>query len=322
MKAAVIKFLISLFADEENRKRILLITGSILAGLLCMMILPFIILAELHQTEPSELLFEEDNFLSAVDTDKQNEMESACGTIADMLINKGLRNQILKAQLIYLSYAEEGEITDLNAYTDIFHLWDDSLLTDCLNSVYHLEIDKEEFQKTYLFVKNITIDPYLFTDAGTKNSSDLAAWCRNAYESNWLSETGRGEISPEKQWRTADNVGLILGYFNYLPEEKAFGTGYNNVAEFEAATSFYQRQNSNGFMNWCMTMGLWGLIVQMFPLVVNVLKRKKNERLVHIAFAIVYIGINMTEPLITSPLMIMLLALEYIIMVKPREERL
>ena len=236
MKAAVIKFLISLFADEENRKRILLITGSILAGLLCMMILPFIILAELHQTEPSELLFEEDNFLSAVDTDKQNEMESACGTIADMLINKGLRNQILKAQLIYLSYAEEGEITDLNAYTDIFHLWDDSLLTDCLNSVYHLEIDKEEFQKTYLFVKNITIDPYLFTDAGTKNSSDLAAWCRNAYESNWLSETGRGEISPEKQWRTADNVGLILGYFNYLPEEKAFGTGIDTLVYTEQGT--------------------------------------------------------------------------------------
>ena len=101
-----------------------------------------------------------------------------------------------------------------------------------------------------------------------------------------------------------------------------FGTGYNNVNEFEEATSIWQRNNSNGFMNWCMTMGLCGLVVQILPLIVNIMKSRNRQRLIHLAFAVMYIGINMTEPLITSPVMIMLLAMDYVVMIKQTRGRI
>ena len=133
-----------------------------------------------------------------------------------------------------------------------------------------------------------------------------------AYYLLMAKKNGGGGYSASYILRMVDlNSSLTIWKQHFL-----FGTGYNNVNEFEKLTSIWQRQNSNGFMNWCMTMGLWGLIVQMLPLIVNVLKSRKRQRLIHIVFAIVYIGINMTEPLITSPLMIMLLSLDYVVMVK------
>ena len=176
------KLLLSLFMDEKTRKRILLMIGSILVVLGCMMMFPFMILAQLNQTEPPEIQFDESEFLLSIDTEKLTEMESECETIADILIDKGLQNQILKAQLIYIS-CSDGNIKNLNEYADIFHISDDKFLINTINSYYGFEISQEEFQRTYLFVKNATIDPYLFENAETKNSTDLVAWCRNAYES-------------------------------------------------------------------------------------------------------------------------------------------
>ena len=122
---------------------------------------------------------------------------------------------------------------------------------------------------------------------------------------------GGGGYSASYNLRMVD----LTNSFDIWRNHFFWGTGYNNVAEFEAATRLYQRHNSNGFMNWCMTMGLWGLIAQVLPLVVNIIKTKNRGRIIHIAFAIIYVGINMTEPLITSPLMIMLIAFEYVMMV-------
>ncbi|MDE6730191.1 MAG: hypothetical protein K2J71_05385 [Oscillospiraceae bacterium] len=231
MKAAIVKFLLSLLADKRTRHRILLMIGSIIVGLFCMMILPFVVLSTLNKTEPPEIEteFDESELLSAIDADRLTAMEINGQILADILFCKGLSNQIMKAQLIYLSYSDDNQITDFDEYTNVFHIEDDNILIDCLNSDYAFEIDKDEFQRTYLLVKNATIDPYLFTSPETKNSTDLAAWCRNAYESGWLSESGRGEINPEKQWRTADNVGLLLGYLNYHPNEKLFSNDYDTL---------------------------------------------------------------------------------------------
>lgn len=45
---------------------------------------------------------------------------------------------------------------------------------------------------------NTTINPYMFTDASTKNAADLAAWAFNAYESGWGFKSGFiGEKSDE-----------------------------------------------------------------------------------------------------------------------------
>jgi hypothetical protein len=131
--------------------------------------------------------------------------------------------QTLKAQLLYLSYFEVGEMTDFGEYARYFSIREDDVLLAALNNAYGLDIDGEAFGNTYLMVKNATIDPYLFGNPDTKNGDDLVAWCRNAYESKWLcAPGGRGEMDTEKRRRTVDNRGLILGYLQYLQEEKAF----------------------------------------------------------------------------------------------------
>lgn len=234
--SAALKLFLTLLSDEKSRKKIFLIVGSIIAGLIGMLLLVFVVLAELNQLDPPKIQLNEAEIQPIFDIDKLTESEAECEKIAEILANKGNRCQTVKAQLLYISCADSEKITNLDEYTNIFYIDDDSILIDCLNSFYELEIDKEAFQRTYLLVKNATIDPYLFTNPKTKNSTDLTAWCRNAYESGWLSGFGLGEINPEKQWRTADNVGLILGYFNYLPEERAFGTDMDTLFYAEQGT--------------------------------------------------------------------------------------
>ena len=231
MKAVIIKTIIHILTDEKTRNKVIVLILSIVAGMLGVMILPFVVLSTLNKTEPPEIEteFDESELLSAIDADRLTAMETNGQIIADMLFCKGLSNQIMKAQLIYLSYSDDDQITDFDEYTNIFHIEDDNILIDHLNSDYEFEINKDEFQRTYLLVKNATIDPYLFTSPETRNSTDLAAWCRNAYESGWLSESGQGEINSEKQWRTADNVGLLLGYLNYHPNEKLFSNDYDTL---------------------------------------------------------------------------------------------
>ena len=91
-----------------------------------------------------------------------------------------------------------------------------------------------------------------------------------------------------------------------------FGTGYGSTNEFQKATFMWNRGgNSNGLLNWCMMMGAWGLFFQVLPFVVNILKSSKAKKIEFLVLAVVYMGINMTEPMITSPLMIMLLAFVY-----------
>ena len=86
-------------------------------------------------------------------------MESDGQAIVYYLSSRGLRSQIIKAQLIYVSYFETAEI-DTEEYAGYFSIEDDAMLIGCLSSVYGLEIDYDEFERTYMLVKNITIDKY------------------------------------------------------------------------------------------------------------------------------------------------------------------
>lgn len=84
--------------------------------------------------------------------------------------------------------------------------------------------------RTYTWVMNSTINEYMFTDSMTKNCADLAAWAENAYISGWGYMNGAtGERNESDRVRYADNAGLMLGYLNYNPEEKAFGSSYNTL---------------------------------------------------------------------------------------------
>ena len=121
-----------------------------------------------------------------------------------------------------MSYFDSNRLTDFTAYTEHFSK-DDEQLIQSLNADYSIDIDYAEFKRTYTLVMNSTINEYMFTDSSTKTSADLAAWCRNAYESGWgYADNCFGERTGEDRIRCADNVGLIMGYVRYDTESKTF----------------------------------------------------------------------------------------------------
>ncbi len=230
MKAAIIKIILQLLSDKKTRHRILLIIASVVVGLFGMLAMPVVVIYTMGQMEPPEITISEEEMLSGLDADRLTAMEAGGQEIANQLLSRGLRHQIMKAQLIYMSCFDEDSALDFSEYAGYFSIGDDGMLVGALNSTYGLNIDYDEFERTYLFMKHLTIDSNLFTNTNTRNAADLAAWCRNAYEAEWLyASGGHGDLDAESQRRTADNVGLILGYFNYDFQNKAFGSGIDTL---------------------------------------------------------------------------------------------
>ena len=234
MKAAIIKIILQLLSDEKTRHAILITAASVIMGLLGMLIMPVVVVYTMGQMEPPEITISEEGVLSGMDADRLTAMESGGQAIAYFLSSRGLRSQIMKAQLIYLSCFDEDSALNFAEYAGYFSIGDDAMLVGALNSTYGLNIDYDEFERTYHFIKHITIDSNLFTNTGTRNAADLAAWCRNAYESEWLYVPGgHGDLDAAEQQRTADNVGLILGYFNYDFQNKTFGSAMDTLVYTE-----------------------------------------------------------------------------------------
>ena len=230
IQKVLIKLAIQLAADENLRNRVLILIASIIVGFMGMLFLPVVVLHVMSQMDPPEVTINESVFMEHMDTDRQTQLETDGQIISNALSARGLRHQILKAQLIYLSCFDENIALDFSEYAGYFSIGDDAMLIGCLNSVYGLEIDYDEFERTYLFMKHLMIDSNLFTNTGTRNAADLSAWCRNAYEAEWLYALGgHGDMDDELQRRTTDNVGLILGYFNYDFNGKAFGSGIDTL---------------------------------------------------------------------------------------------
>ena len=230
MKAAIIKIILQLLSDEKTRHAILITAASVIVGLLGMLVMPVIVVYTMGQMDPPEITISEEEILAGLDADRLTAMEAGGQAIVYFLLSRGLRNQIMKAQLIYLSCFDEDSSPDFAEYAGYFSIGDDAMLVGALNSTYGLNIDYDEFERIYLWMKQLTIDGYLFTSPGTKNATDLAAWSRNAYEAEWLYVPGgHGDLDARLQRRTADNVGLILGYFNYDFIGKAFGSGVDTL---------------------------------------------------------------------------------------------
>ena len=79
---------------------------------------------------------------------------------------------------------------------------------------------------------NSTINEYMFMNTAQKNSDDLAAWCRNAFVSQWrYAENCFGERNGEDRIRYADNIGLIMGYIRYDNDSKTFTSDTVNTSE-------------------------------------------------------------------------------------------
>ncbi len=226
-KALLKMIAIDFVTDEKKRNTILIAIGSVIVGLLMLMLLPIIVFMSLGSIEPPETDFQFDDaaFLSQLSPEQQENIaavEADGQAVADAMAAADLREQTIKAQLIYMSFFDGNRLTDFTAYAEHF-TQDDEQLIRSLNADYSLDIDFDEFRRTYIFVMNSTINEYMFTDSGSKNAADLAAWCRNAYESGWgYADNCFGERTGEDRIRCADNVGLIMGYVRYDAESKSF----------------------------------------------------------------------------------------------------
>lgn len=241
--ATVKKIAIYILGDENKRGKLFVAVGSIIAGFLGLMFLPIAVISSIGSMniEPPDIdksLFTESALFESLDSEQQAEIiniQNQGQAIEDAMTNAGVRDQTIKAQLIYMSYFDEVQNFYAESYADLFaNSTNDSDLITAINSSYDLEIDYDEFIRTYTWVMNSTINEYMFTDSTTKNCADLAAWADNAYISGWGYMNGFiGERNETNRIRYADNAGLVLGYLNYSPTDKEFDSAYSTLVYTE-----------------------------------------------------------------------------------------
>ena len=240
--AAVKKIAIYILGDENKRGKLFVLIASIAAGFLGLMCLPVAVLSSMgNEIEPPEIdksLFTESALFESLDSEQQAEItniQNQCQAIEDAMTNAGVRDQTIKAQLIYMSYFDGVQNFYAESYAHLFAVAPNDIdLINAINSTYDLEIDYDEFIRTYTWVMNSTINEYMFTDSTTKNCADLAAWAENAYISGWGYMNGAtGERNESDRVRYADNAGLMLGYLNYSPTDKAFDSAYSTLVYTE-----------------------------------------------------------------------------------------
>ena len=231
--ASIGKKLIKMLAtagSDNNKKHsyFWLLVGSIVIGLLLLLLAPISVLLSFEDIESpaNTYSFNENEFMDNLSEDKRQQitnMEAAGKAIADRMKAKGLQEQIIKAQLIYYSFFVEHPLTDFTEYIDMFSEDDNVQLIDKICSTYGVNINYNDFMRTYTLVMNKTINQYMFKDSSSKNSADLAAWARNAYVAGWgYMINTHGETDPKCEYRTCDNTGLIAGYLKYDPDSKSF----------------------------------------------------------------------------------------------------
>ena len=228
-------------ADKNKRSKFLTLLGSIIVGTVLLLFAPLAVFISIGKTEssPVDVQFDEAAFLSQLSPEQQKDIaavEADGQAIADAMAARGLQEQTIKAQLIYMSYFGENRLSDFAYYADLFYQSNEQLIQS-LNDIYGLGINFDEFMRTYIFVMNSTINEYMFTDSGSKNAADLAAWCRNACESCWsYADYCIGERTGENRLRSADNIGLIMGYIRY--------DTYNKVFTSDVVDMYYTEQGS------------------------------------------------------------------------------
>ena len=195
--------------------------------------------------------------------------------IADALKKLGLQTQIVKAQMLYLTYFDnvsKGE-NFFAEYADCFKESDDKKLIDSLNQKYGLSIDYAEFMRSYAVISNVSIDENRFLNLDVKNNIDLARWAENAYETWWgyvpytdgnvlsaekykaLKEKYPDEITAEcDRWqsrRAVDNYNLLRSYLWYDAENRTIAAeGYT-----ETVQELYQSASVKGGMDTLLENG-------------------------------------------------------------------
>lgn len=159
-KALMKKLAVDLALDKDKRNKFLLIVGSIVVGLIFLLMTPVVVLSSIGGIDPPtvELEFNESDFLNNLDDESRKKLE-IMQAIEDAMIGANMGDQIIKVQLIYLSFFENVANFDVQTYVDLFkNNPEDTALIQAINVEYGLEIDFDEFMRTYTFVMNTTID--------------------------------------------------------------------------------------------------------------------------------------------------------------------
>lgn len=240
--AALKKAAVYILGDEKKRGKLVTAVLSAAVGLLLLLCAPAVMLSSLgevgEEAQVPELHLNAYDIYSSLDSESRQRLDdirSAGNDIANAMDEKGVKVHTIKAQLIYMSYFDEVQNFYAESYANLFAAApNDSDLINAINSTYGLEIDYDEFIRTYTWVMNSTLNPYMFNDAGSKNCTELAAWAENAFISGWGYKSGAvGERDETDRIRYADNAGLMLGYLNYSPTDKAFGSDYSTLVYTE-----------------------------------------------------------------------------------------
>lgn len=124
-KALLKKLAIDLVLDKDKRNKFLLIVGSIVVGVIFLLMTPIAVLSSITKIEPPTVEFEfnESDFLNNMDEESREKLENiqAQGqAIEDAMTAAKVRNQTIKAQLIYLSFFENVQYFDAESYAELF----------------------------------------------------------------------------------------------------------------------------------------------------------------------------------------------------------
>lgn len=100
--------------------------------------------------------------------------------------------------------------------------------------------------------------------------------------------------------------------FQFFIRNIVWGSGYNNdnaYALFFQSLYGFPRGSSNGLLTWMYSTGLVGTIPLFYPFIRSFGRSKISFK--NTVFIFVFFLLNMTEPLITSPVMMFLVSYEY-----------
>ena len=235
MGAKLVKLLASFVPKKKFGKKLGILVLSIAFGLIFLLVLPVVVMKSLgnisgDSAKPSintAQLTESNIKAHMSDSNRElvERMERDGLAIEEKMKELGIKEQTVKAQLIYMTEAKKLADLDADAYCNLFkYATDDKFLLDSLNQNYGLSINYEEFMHVYTLTMNAHINEYMFSDTDTKNAADLAAWADNAFISGWkYKKDCYGEKIKEELVRCADEAGLIEGYLRYDPDNKKFG---------------------------------------------------------------------------------------------------
>lgn len=239
MKALLAKLAIALASNGNNRKRAWILALSIISGFLALMFLPVAVLYSVGQVGSAaaselDISITQEDIISRFSSEQQAEidsMEQIGEQIETAMAEAEVRRQTRKAQIIYAACLSEIGGFNAESYARLFATApNDEDLINAIASTYGVSIDYEQYLRSYTWIMNLSIDPYLFDDETAKTAADLAHWAENAYVSGWgYKEDFFGEQNTEDRIRYCDNTGLIFGYLNYDPSTKEFGNACSTL---------------------------------------------------------------------------------------------